>query len=119
MHKFQCLSCSSFDFVLGHFSHLEPEGDVIEDVHVRKESVTLEDHAYVPFIWGLGCDPFVVNEDFSRFWFDESCYHSQRRRFPTPTRAQQSQKFPLLDCQRQIVYRGKVAITLGDAYKLD
>ena len=50
------------DLVLGHLGHPQTEGDVVVNIQVREQGVTLEHGVDLSFIGGHIVDPLTVKE---------------------------------------------------------
>ena len=102
---FQCLGHSRADFAGRHLVHLQAEGDVLSDGHVREKCVTLEHHAdRTPVGRDMG-HSLPIDEDLPPFRLEEARDEVEQGRLATARRTQQRQEFALADLERNTVDR--------------
>src|ERR1035438_1173752 len=82
---------------LGHTVLFQAKGDVLFDIHVRKQRVRLEHHVHRPFIRRYARHVLAVNEYFSGARRLESAQHAQQRGLAAARCAQQTEYFALID----------------------
>ncbi|MPM58511.1 hypothetical protein SDC9_105342 [bioreactor metagenome] len=106
LHHLQGLSDATGALLLGSLAHLEAEGHVLFDVHVREEGVGLEDHAHAALVhWGVR-DGLAVHQDLSGGGVHQPCDDAQCGGLPASGWAQQSHQVSLLDLHVQVFDRG-------------
>src|SRR5260221_328640 len=105
------------DVLCGEMAQLEPESDIVKDVHVWVESVVLEDHRNVAVFGVHTIDQAVANVDATRAGFIEPSYHAQARAFATARWPDQDQEFLVLDLHADIVDNFHLVKGLVDVLK--
>ena len=86
---------------------------------MRKERVTLEDHADLTMRRRNVPDGLPTNADGPLRGSDKPRHEPQQRGFSAPTGAEQSEELTFVHGQRNIVDRGGLAIEFGDGGQLD
>ena len=107
------------DLRLGQLLLLQPEGDVAEDGHVRKERIGLEHHVDGPLVRRNVRHILAVNEDPARRWLLEARQHAQQRRLAAAGCPQQAEYLTLVDLERYAIDRHEVAEALADVLNGD
>ncbi len=103
----------------GDALHLEPEGDVVVDRHVREEGVLLEDHVDRPSVGRDRRDVVPLQDDTPHVGLLEAGDHAQRRRLAAAARAEQREELPLADLERHVVHGRDSTEALADAAECD
>jgi len=99
--------------------HPQTEGDILEDRHVPKEGIVLEDepHAAVP---GMpGGHVLSVEEHPARIGTLQACDDPQERRLARSRRPQEGHEFPGGDAQTHVLEGGKWSKAFCDVADLD
>ena len=119
LHHVEDLPDPAFGFVLGDLAHLQAEGDVLLDRHVRPQRVALEDHRHPPLLRrqrGAGRRHLLaVHFDRAGGRRHKTRDHPQRRGLAAAGRAEQRDEFARAQRQIEIVDDDEVAELLGEA----
>ena len=97
----------------------EPERDVVIDVVVRKQSVSLEHRVDRPLVRGQIRDVFSAQQDFARSGDVKARDHAQRRRFAASGRPEKGDKFSLADVKTHVLNGCGFVKDLGNVDDLD
>jgi len=103
----------------GKPSRAEREGDVLADVHVRKQRVVLKHDADVALVRGQEGDVAVAEMDRARRGLDEAAEQAEKCRLPGSGWPQQRDEFTRRDLKRNIVERADRAVALARRPDLD
>ena len=107
------------DLRLVHLAHLQREGDVLSDRHVREEGVVLENHADVATVRRHRRNRIFININFARGRDLEASQHHQRRRLAGTRRSQERNELARSDVERDVIDGGNGAVAFFDAIKKD
>jgi hypothetical protein len=113
LHQRQRRAHPAFAFAACETAHLESEGHVLRDRHVRKERVVLEHHAEVAAVWRDLGYAFAADEHVAGGGLLEAGDHAQRRGLAAAARAEQRKKRTARDIEVQAFDRHHVLVTLG------
>ena len=102
-----------------HLPHLEAESHVIEDRHVGKKCVVLENHADGTLLHGNIVKPLSVDEDLPFRRLDKTGDHVQDGRLSAAARSQEGEEFPRLDLQGDVVNRDGILEIFTETFQLD
>ena len=83
--------------------HLEPEGHVVVDGHVRIQGVILEDHRDVPILRRQVVDDSIADRDLTGGDLFQPRHHPERRRLAAPGRADQHDDFLVPDVEVHVL----------------
>ena len=120
IHQVQGSPDLALDHVLGRLLLPEAERDVVVDIHVREQSVPLEDSIDGPLIRRQVLDRFPVEQDLTLRRHREACDHSERRCLAAAGRPQQGHEFAALDFQIEIIHCFvAVFVYFGDPAQFD
>ena len=105
----------------GDLGHLESEGHVVRDGHVRVQRVVLEHHRDVTVLRRDVGDVAVADEDLAGVDLLETGQHPQGRGLAAPGRADEDHELAVLDLQVDAGHRGLVgpgvpALRLVESY---
>ena len=119
MHEADGLGSASPCLGLGHLPHAQPEGDIVEHVHVRKQGVVLEDGVHRPLVGRQRAD--LVAEDFETSLGGElePGDHAKCRRLAAARGAQHCEELAVLNGEVDMVDSGHVAEALRDTGQLN
>ena len=107
------------DLVLGGLLDAQAEGDVVEHVEVREQSVLLEDGVDLPLVGGDLGDVGAVHQDLARGGHDEARDEPEHSGLAAAGRTQQGQEFPVVDIQVHVVEGQIPVVLLGNVPQLD
>jgi len=100
---------------LGHLAHLEREGDVAGDVHVRVERIALEHHRDVAILARQVRDVAATDVDAAGGGCVQAGDHVQQRRLAAARRADQDHELAGRDFEVDVVEdHGVLAVHLAD-----
>src|SRR6185503_17665010 len=99
--------------------HLQPEGHVVVDRHVREERVLLKDHVHRPPVREERGDVVALQVDPAGVGDLEARDHPQGRRLAAAAGAQQREELTVPNRERDIAYRLVLAEALADALERD
>ena len=91
------------DLFACHLAAPEPEGDVVEYVEVRKESVRLEDRVDVPLVGGQVGDVPAVELDGALRRFLEAADDAERGRLPAARRTEHAEELSATDLEIEVI----------------
>ena len=97
------------DLRLGGLAQLEAERHVIVNRHVRIQSVVLEHHRDVAILRGDVVDELVGDVEFAVADFFQAGHHAQGGGLTATGRADENDKFLILDIQAEVADRGHTA----------
>ena len=83
----------------------QPEGDILVDRQVREERVALEDGVHVPPEGGQAGDIGLAEMDPAGGGVLEAADHAQRGGLAAAGGAEEREKLPAVDLERQVVHR--------------
>jgi len=89
----------------GVATHAEPEGHVVDGVHVGKERVALEDHAHVALLGRSACQVLAVDEHVTGVEGLEASEHPKSRRLPATRGAEERHQLARSDVEAEAVER--------------
>src|SRR5215217_1420683 len=98
-----CLIDPARDLRLVHLAQFEGEAHVLPHVHVRIESVILEDHGYVPLARRKVVDDLIPYKDFAASYVLEACDHTQGSRLPATGGPDEDYELPVRNVQVHLV----------------
>ncbi len=84
LHEIQHLRHTPRNLRFRNFFHFQAVCDVVVNIHMREERITLKHRIDVSFKWFLIVDILAFNADGAAGRFFKSCNHAQRRCFPAP-----------------------------------
>ena len=84
------------------FRDTEGVGDIIEDVHMRKERVTLEDGIDLAEVWFGGSNVAAVEDDLPLIGFFESAEDTEECGFSAAGRTEDGEEFAASDLKGEI-----------------
>src|SRR5690625_3646654 len=87
-------------------AHLQTECDVIRHVHMRKQSVRLEDHTHPSLVDRDARYILPIDDDRSRTGVHKTRDHAQRGRFSASRWPKKCDKVPLLNLHAESIDRG-------------
>ncbi len=90
------------------------EGDVIFDGHVRKQGVVLKDGVHAAAESWLGIETFAGHPDFSRSGLLEAGENTKESGFAGAAFAEDGEKFPFRNFERDVAQDDVLAEMLGD-----
>src|SRR5215217_7095465 len=91
------------DLRLVQLAELEGETHVLPHVHMRVESVILEDHGYVPLARRKVVDDLIPYKDLTAGYVLQAGDHTQGRGLPATGRPDEDDEFPVWDIQIHLV----------------
>ncbi len=103
----------------GKPTHVQAEGYILENRHVREQGVVLEHHAEIALPRRQAVDQRRANADIARIGIFEPCDHAQGGGLPAAARPEETYHFTGFDRQRDIPHRRHLAVPLlhtGEAY---
>ena len=92
--------------------HLQSECDIVDDRHVRKQSVVLENRVYRPQVGLKCCDILTEEKNFSLSDFLKPGNHPQERGLSTSRRAEEGEESVVRDVEGDAIKCRCRAITL-------
>ena len=118
-HEPQGLVDARGDLGLRQLAHLEAEGDVLGDRHVREQRVALEHHAGIAPPRRQVRDVAPAEADRAAGRLDEAGDHAQRRRLAAAGGAEQHHELAVRDIESDVAHGADVAVALGEAIELE
>ena len=100
-------------------AHLEAEGHVLRDGHMREEGIALKDHAGVAAPWREICHIDAADMRGAARRLDEARNHAQRRGLSAARRAEQDQELAFGDVEADPVDGVMVAVALREIPELE
>ncbi len=107
------------DLILGEVPQLEAKGHIIEDRHVRIESVVLENHSDIAIFWGDIVDHLVAYINLALASIFQACYHAQDSALAAAGRTDQYKELFVLDIKVNVVDNLDFVEPLVNVFKLD
>ena len=98
---------------------MEPEGDIVEDAHMRKQGIVLEHHADLALVHRGMADVAAVEADLARIGLDEAGDGAQQRGLAAPAGAQQAEELAIGEGERDAGQGGDGTVMLLDSVDLD
>ena len=111
MYKIQCLGDLTRQSGTGHFTHLQTEGHIIVNRHMRKQCIALKHDTQASLVRLEVRDVFSIKNDAANCRRSEASNHLQSRCLSTTRRAKQTKKLALLNGQTAILHGREVAVT--------
>ena len=102
-HDFQHIAHFAADGLFVHLFQAQTECHVFKDVQVREQRVFLEHRVHRPFIRRHACDVLSFEQDFAGVRFQKARDQAKGRGFTAAGRAQQRDKFLIVDIEVQSV----------------
>ena len=118
-HEPQGLLGARGDLVLRQPAHLETEGDVLGDAHVREKRVALEHHAGVAPPRPQVGDVDAADAGRAAARLDEAGDHAQGRRLAAAGRAEEHHELAVRHLEVHLSHGVVVAVALGQAKELE
>jgi hypothetical protein len=118
LHEFQHGGHALGDLRLRHAVLLQAEGDILLDVHVRKQRVGLEHHVHGPLVRRHARHVLAVDQNAAGTRCFEAAEHAQQRGLAAAGRSQQAENLALIDLQADVIDRLEIAERFGDAFDL-
>jgi hypothetical protein len=100
-------------------AHLEPEGDVVGDVHVGKQRIVLKHHADLALLQRHALDALAVHLDPPGIGEIEAGNHPEQRRLARARGAEQRIEAAIIEAHRDVVERLVIAECAGEIHDLD
>lgn len=114
VHDFHHLLHALVDFVFRNLLALEAEGDVVVDVQVREQRVTLENGVDVSLCRGFFGNVFATENHSPFIGLFKACDNAEERRLAAARRAEQRYELAILDGDVDILQDSLVAKALLD-----
>ena len=118
-HELEHAADALVDLVGRYFLELQAEGDVVIDVQVREQGVTLENGVKWTLVRRNAGEFFPIHHDGSFIRLQESGDHAEQGGFATAGRSQQGQEFAAADIEVNIFEHLFFAEGLGKVLDID
>ena len=110
LHNLQDRRHLRADLRLWQFADHERKGHVLEDVHVGKQRVILEDHAQIALMRRHPGQGLAGKMDLAAGGALEAGQHQKRRRLARPGRTEKRQELPLAHGEAQVLDHKRFAV---------
>src|SRR5699024_5993805 len=101
---FQYLAHGSANFRLVHFAPQQAIGNVVEDIHMRKQGVVLKHHVYFAPVGRLPRHIPALQKYLTTTGFLQARHHSERRAFATSGRPEKREELTVTDRQIKVIH---------------
>ncbi len=106
LHELQGFARTTHRFAFRDTAHLQPEADVVQHRHMRKQRVVLKHHAKATFLWRQDVDALVIEPDAAACQRLQSGDAIERRGLAAPRGTKQRDELAAPDVQVEALQRG-------------